>query len=241
MTRRKYIISRATLLLGSLGLALMAGESYARQGGESGSPVPFSVVSVHFEQNAADDDVEVVFEAGGGREGLAKLTVVSPDGRTVVDFTAPNVSALAMRQFRFESPEPKEINSLKSAYPEGVYIFDGTTASGGKLHGKDTLNHQLPVRASFLQPEAEAAGVATRNLKITWAPARNLSAYIIYIEQTENRAINITAKLPGAATTFDVPDGFLLPGTEYKLRIGTVAEQGNTSFVETTFFTTRRE
>jgi len=34
-----------------------------------------------------------------------------------------------------------------------------------------------------------------------------------------------------------VPDGFLLPGTEYQLAIGTVSAEGNVSFVETTFTT----
>jgi hypothetical protein len=99
----------------------------------------------------------------------------------------------------------------------------------------------LPGKVSFLYPEIEAAGVAIKNLKITWTPVKDLAAYIIYIEQTENRVINLTANLPGSATAFDVPDGFLLPGTEYKLRIGTVTEQGNIAFEETTFFTKRRE
>jgi len=167
--------------------------------------------------------------------------VVAPDGRTVVDFAAPVASTLVMRQFRFESPEPKEGKSLASAYPEGVYTFDGITTSGNKLHGKDTLHHQLPASASFLQPEAEAAGVAIKNLQITWTPVQNLSAYIIYIEQTENHDLNLTAKLSGSVHAFDMPDGFLLPGTEYLLRIGTVTGKGNISFVETTFFTTKME
>ena len=44
---------------------------------------PFAIASVHFEQNATDADVEVVFEVRGGDEGLTQLTVVSPDGRMV--------------------------------------------------------------------------------------------------------------------------------------------------------------
>lgn len=244
MTRRILLLTGATLLLGSLGLILLGGKSYARRaspGGDSSSYMPFTIANVHFEQNAAEGDFEIVFEANGGREGLTKLTVVSPAGRAVVDFTAPATATLGVRQLRFEFPGPEEIKSLAAAYPEGIYSFEGTTASGNQLHGQDTLNHQLPTRATFLHPEIEAAGVAIKNLQINWTPVKNLSAYIIYIEQTENRAINLTANLPGSAAAFDVPDGFLLPGTEYKLRIGTVAEQGNTSFVETTFFTTRRE
>jgi hypothetical protein len=200
----------------------------------------FVISRGHFEQNATDGDVEVVFEVKGGDEGLVKLNVVSPDGRTVVDFTAPDASTLGMRQFRFESPEPKDVKSLKAAYPEGVYTFAGATASGNKLHGKSTLSHKLPATVSFIQPKAEAQDVSTKNLIITWTPVKNLAAYIIYIEQDE-LDVSLTAKLPGSVAAFTVPDGFLLPGTEYQLGIGTVTDEGNISFVETTFTTAGKE
>ena len=233
MTGRMNIFAGVTLLWGSFGLAMGAGK-------ESGASVPFAVAIVHFEQNATDGDVEVVFEAKGGKEGLAKLSVVSPDGRTVIDFTAPDASTLGIRQFRFESPEPGEVESLKSAYPEGVYTFTGATAAGQKLHGEATLNHLLPTTATFLQPKADAQGVGTKNLEITWTPVKNLAAYIIYVEN-DDLDVNLTAKLPGFVVKFAVPDGFLLPGTEYMLGIGTVTEDGNVSFVETTFTTARKE
>jgi hypothetical protein len=198
--------------------------------------VPFAVARVHFEQNVTDGDAEVVIEVNGGDTGLAKLTVVSPDGRTLIDFTAPDATALGIRQFRFESPEPRTVESLKSAYPKGVYTFAGTTAAGEKLHGTSTLSHRLPVAASLLKPEAGARGVSTRNLKIIWTPVKNAASYIVSIEQDE-LDVSITSKLPGSVTTFTVPDGFLLPATKYTLGIGTVTDEGNISFTETTFTT----
>ena len=53
--------------------------------------------------------------------------------------------------------------------------------------------------------------------------------------------LSITAKLSASVTRFAVPDGLLLPGIEYELSIGTVTEQGNISFVETTFTTRGKE
>jgi len=229
MTRRIQILAGITLLLGSHGLALGVGK-------DSGPSVPFAIASVRFEQNATDGDIEVVFDVKGGDEGLARLAVVSPDGRPVIDFTAPDASTLGIRQFHLESPEPRDVESLKSAYPEGVYTFAGATAAGGKLHGKSTLNHTLPAAASFLRPGARARGVDAKNLKITWTPVKNLAAYIIKIKQ-KKLDIELTVKLPGSVATFAVPDGFLLPGTEYQLAIGTVSAEGNVSFVETTFTT----
>ncbi len=234
MKRGFQIFAGVTLLMGSYGLARVSTSS------ESHPPESFAVARVLFEQNATDEDVEVVFEAKGGAEGLAKLTVISPDGRTVVDFTAPDASTLGIRQFRFESPEPKDVKGLKAAYPEGVYTFSGATASGVKYQGKSALNHTLPTTASFLQPKAEAEGVALKNLEITWTPVKNVAAYMIYIEQDELE-VELTARLPGTVAKFAVPEGFLLPETQYTLGIGTVTEEGNVSFVETWFTTVGKE
>jgi hypothetical protein len=241
MTRRIKILAGliVILLLGSYGVAQVG------TGKESSPPVPptgvaFTKANVRFEQNATDGDVEVVFEVKGGKEGLAKLTVLAPDGRTVIDFTAPDATTLGMRQFRFESPEPNDAKSLKSAYPEGVYTFSGSTSSGVKLQGKATLSHKLPATTTFLQPKAEAQDVPVKNLEIAWTPVKNLAAYIIYIEQDE-LDVNLTVRQSGAMATFDVPNGFLLPGTEYQLGIGTVSDEGNISFVETTFTTAGKE
>ena len=227
---RRALLLAVTLLLGASGPAVEAGK-------ESGASVPFAAASVHFEQNATDGDFEAVVEIKGGKEGLAKLTVVSPDGRTVIDFTAPDASTfLGIRQFRFETPEPRDLKSLTTAYPEGVYSFAGATAAGEKLQGKATLSHTLPATVSFLRPKADARVVTAKNLKVAWTPVKNAAAYMIKIEQSK-LGVNLTSTLPGSATTFAVPDDFLRPGAEYQLDIGTVSRQGNISFVETTFTT----
>jgi hypothetical protein len=230
MKPRVRILAGVTLLLAPPGLGLVAA------GPAVGPSVPFARASVHFERNATDGDVEVVFEVKGGDDGLAKLAVVSPDGRTVIDFTAPDASTLGIRQFRFESPEPGDGASLRAAYPEGGYTFTGATAGGTRLHSSARLTHSLPATASILRPRAGARGVRTKGLEIGWTPVRNLAAYVIRIEQ-DQMDVNITATLPGSAAGFAVPDGFLLPGTDYQLGIGTVTEEGNISFVETRFRT----
>ncbi|HET9383747.1 MAG TPA: hypothetical protein VFO67_01275 [Gemmatimonadales bacterium] len=199
-------------------------------------PAPFAVASIHFEQNASDGDFEAVVEVKGGDEGLAQLAVVSPDGRAVIDVTAPAATTLGVRQLRFESPEPGDFASLKSAYPEGVYSFTGATADGTTLQGKATLRHTLPPAAAFLRPAAGARTVSVKDLVITWTAVRNVTAYIVTIEQ-HGSDVSITARLAGSVASFAVPDGFLRPGTAYQLGIGTVTAGGNISFVETTFTT----
>jgi hypothetical protein len=224
MIKQTNIFLSLIILLGIFGPGYVKGQK------------PFGVARVHFEQNATDGDMEVIFEAMGGHEGLAKLTVVSPDGRTVIDFSAPESSTLGIRQFHFESPEPGDVQSLKSAYPEGAYTFAGATSGGYKLQGKSTLTHNLPATTNFVTPKEDAEDMDVHNLEITWAPIDNLAAYILYIELDEPD-LSLTVRLPGSASKFTVPDGFLLPGKEYQLGIGTVAEEGNISFVETSFTT----
>jgi hypothetical protein len=229
--------SRVPILFGAALLLAARGSGRAPVGNEATPPAAFPVASVHFEQNATDGDVEVVFEVKGGAEGLAQLMVVSPDGRTVLSLEAPDASStLGLRQFRFESPEPRDVASLKAAYPEGVYTFAGWTAGGDTLTGESTLSHRLPATTSFLRPKAGARGVATTPLHITWTPVDNVAAYLVKIEQDE-LGENIAARLPATRAGFVVPDGFLRPATEYQLGIGTVTAEGNTSFVETTFTT----
>ncbi len=230
MTRRIRILAGLTLLMSSHSLAQVGG----------GASIPFAVANVYFEQNATDKDVEVVFEVAGGAKGIAKLTVVSPDSRTVIDFTAPDASTLGIRTFRFESPEPSNVASLKAAYPEGVYTFSGTTVAGDKLSGKSTLSHMLPATISFVNPKEEAEDVGPNDLDITWTPVKDMAAYIITIEQEELN-VSLSARLPGTVTKFTVPDGFLQPDTEYQLGIGTVTKNGNSSFVETSFTTAGKE
>ena len=231
MQPRIQFFAGAALALGA-GLVLVA----ASDRNAPPPAEPFAIASVFFEQNATDKDVEVVFDAKGGDDGLVQLSVVAPDGRTVVDIKSPDASTLGLRQFRFESPERGDVAGIKSAYPEGVYTFDATTVAGVKFHGTSTLRHTLPAIAAGVRPAADAEDVPVKGLVINWTPARNLAAYVIAIEQ-DSLDVSITAKLPGSATSFVVPDGFLAPGMEYVLSIGTMTSEGNTTYVESNFTT----
>jgi hypothetical protein len=230
---RGHILAGAALIIGSLGSAPSMRD-----------PAPallrFDMTSVRLEQNATDEDMEVVFEATAGEEGLASLAVVAPDGRTVISFTALPNSTPGIRQFRFESPEPKEGKGLKAAYPQGDYTFTGATAAGEKLQGVARLGYKLPATVSLVSPKPKARGVTLKDFGIEWKPADNVAGYIIEIEQAELK-VSIEAKLPSTVTRFDVPEGFLRPGTQYHLGIGTLTKGGNASFVETTFTTEGKE
>ena len=239
---RKLVRGRSGLLVALAGAGLLLGGPGGGLGADRGSGpgASFAVATVYMEQNATDGDAEIVFEAKAGKEGLAKLTVTAPDGRTVIDFAAPGAStSLGIRQFRFETPEPRDAASLRSAYPEGVYTFAGATAGGERLRGEATLSHALPAPTSLLRPSANAREVDARSLRISWSPVESVAAYIVKIEQ-RTLGMSLVSTLPGSVAAFGVPDGFLRAGLEYKLAVGTVSSKGNISFVETSFATARR-
>ena len=229
MTIGAQVFAGLTLTVVCHGLASVAA-------GSTDEPAVFETASVRLEQNVTDEDVEVVFEVTGGDEGLAKLTVVSPDGRTVVDFRAPDGSTMGVRSFKFESPEPQDVEGLKQAYPKGTYVFTGKNVLGNELRAQADLHHALPAPVSFRQPRPGATGISIEDLEIAWAPVAEAVAYIVELEQEELN-LKLNAQLPSPAVALTVPRNLLAPGVEYKLSIGTVSSAGNISVVETTFTT----
>ena len=199
---------------------------------------PFAVATVHFEQNATDGDVEVVFEVKGGDDGLTSLTVTAPDGRTVVSASSPDSSTMGVRQYRFESPEPTDAARLKAAYPEGAYRFAAAATTGDRYTSDATLSHHLPPAPAVLSPADEAEDVAVRGLRVTWTPVPDAAAYVVTIEEAD---LTLSVTLDGTATAFAVPDGLLQSGREYTLAVGAVLPDGNASFVETSFATAGKE
>jgi hypothetical protein len=196
----------------------------------------FDNANIRFEQNVTDNDVEIVFEIKSNDKGLNSLSVVSPDGRTVFHFTAPDDTTLGIRQFHLESPEPRDVEGVKKAYPEGVYKFTGLDAEGTKYYGEDVLDHKLPEAVSILKPGPEVLEQGINNLEITWSHVPEIHSYVLEIDQDELE-IKITAELPSTVTKFILPEGVLKPGFKYSLSIGTIAKNNNRSFIETTLTT----
>ena len=195
----------------------------------------FEQVRVYLEQNLRDKDAEVKFDVVGNESGLATLIVSAPDGRIVLDFKT-GASKLGMRHFTLESPEPKNDGRLQKDFPAGVYKFVGQTVNGVKLEGQATLSHLFPEPASLMRPRADENNIAVRGLRINWGASKDASAIVVVVEHEKSGRV-LRVNLPGDAKTFSVPDGFLLPGTEYKLAIGTVSADGNASFIESGFTT----
>lgn len=208
-------------------------------GAGSAAAEKFERTAIYLEQNVQDKDAEVKFDVIAGTSGLSALRVVSPDGRTVVDFRSPS-STHGLRHFTLETPEPRNDGKLQADFPEGIYQVSGTTTKGEALRGEATLSHQFPPVANLTFPKEDAKGVPAKGLRVKWAAVRDVDAIAVLVEH-EKTGQEVRAVLPGSATGFSVPDGVLSDGETYKLAVGTIAKNGNKSVTELEFSTAKRK
>jgi hypothetical protein len=197
----------------------------------------FEKLSVYLERNVQDHDAEIRFEATGTEDGLAALKVMAPGQRTVIEVRTPD-SKLGIRKLTVESPEPTDEGVVQADFPAGAYRFEGTTTNGASLRGEARLSHVFPEPAAFEHPRPGQKDVTPTDLILRWSVPAGIESCVIVIEQI-GAPYEIRALLPGSAKAFTIPAGFLRAGQAYKFAIGTVAKDGNRSFIEARFATTR--
>jgi hypothetical protein len=197
----------------------------------------FKRLSVYLERNLQDQDAEVRFEATGGKDGLAALKVTGPGERTMIDIRTPD-SKLGVRSVTVESPEPPDVDVVRADFPAGIYRFAGTTTKGAGLRGEARLSHAFPKPAEFNYPRPDQKDVPAKALTLRWSAPMEIESCVVVIEQ-EGSPYEIRALLPGSARSLAIPAGFLRAGQTYKFAIGTVAKDGNRSFIEAQFTTAR--
>ncbi|WLB57660.1 hypothetical protein AB7008_30970 [Bradyrhizobium sp. 521_C7_N1_3] len=197
----------------------------------------FEQLSVYLERNVQDRDAEIKFEVTGASEGLTELRVAAPGERTVVDVKTPD-SKLGIRKLTIESPEPADDRIVKADFPAGAYRFEGSTSKGVRLRGEARLSHAFPEPATFEYPRSGQKDVPATDLTLRWSVPKGIESCVIVIEQNGS-PYEIRALVPASTKAFAVPKGFLRAGQAYTLAIGTVAKDGNRSFIETEFSTAR--
>jgi hypothetical protein len=197
----------------------------------------FEKLSVYLERNVQDRDAEIRFEASGAKQGLTALKVLAPGERTVMDVRTPD-SKLGIRKLTTESPEPADDRVVKADFPAGTYRFEGKTANGTSLRGETRLSHVFPEPAAFEYPRPGQKDVPATELTLRWSPPAGIESCVVVIEQ-DGSPYEIRALLPGSTKAFTIPAGFLRAGQAYTFAIGTVAKDGNRSFIEARFATAR--
>ena len=223
-----------SILIGTLSLALCFALLTSAIGEQNA--LPFKELSMRFEVNETDGDGEVVFFVKAS-EGLNSFQVLAPDGKVIIFILSNDertgIDPIGLAQFRLETGEPS-IDGVKAAYPEGAYQFLARTISGGQLFGEAILSHVL-LPAPVFSPDG-AQGVDPNHAVVKWQPVEGAVAYEVEIEN-DDLEVNVTATLPGSTRRFNIPQGFLLPGTEYAVGVATITADGNVSVAESSFVT----
>jgi hypothetical protein len=185
-----------------------------------------------------DHDAEIRFDVTGATDGLAALKVTAPGARTVIDLKSPD-SKLGVRSLTIESPEPDDDKIVRADFPAGAYRFEGTTTKGAGPARRGAVEPRLPrtgrVRISAAGPEGRTYHRSHLEMVGTEGD-RGLR----HRDRAKRLGVrNTRTCCQGSARSFAVPEGFLRAGKAYKFAIGTVAKDGNRSFIEGSFTTAR--
>lgn len=198
------------------------------------SAAEFETARIHLEQNVVDEDAEAVITIKGGDEGLRTIRVIAPDRRRITAYESRNRRNLGAREMLIETPEPS-LATVLAAYPEGTYRFIGHTFDGEELLAEAVLSHEFADAVAVTFPENEAEDVPLE-VTLLWEPVAEAVGYFVEIEQ-EDLEIVIETNIPAPASSFALPAGWLRPGLEYVVGIGSISENGNVTFIESTFTT----
>ena len=197
----------------------------------AGAKIPFADAEVFFEFNTTDMDLG--FQISLDAEGWKKVKVSGPSKAKIFEIKAEGeLAELGITELRFESAEPSPAEVL-AKFPPGDYKFKGNTVEGGKLESIATLSHDFVPAFSFSPSEGEE--VDPDDTVVTWeAPGAELVEIIIGSDDFE-ACFDVIVE--GDEGDLDIPSQFLEPGTEYKIELLAISENGNKTIVESTFIT----
>lgn len=193
--------------------------------------IPFADAEVFFEFNTTDNDLglQLFLDA----EGWKRVRVLDPARKEIVLMQAEGkLSRLGITEMRFESAEPSPAEVL-ALFPPGEYRFRGRSVEGEQLASNATLSHDFLPAPTFSPSDGEV--VDPRQTVVEWnAPGAEQVEVIIESDEVDD-VLDITVS--GSIRRLRVPAQFLTPGTEYKIEILAIAENGNRTIAESTFRT----
>ena len=236
---------------------------------------PFKLTNIHFETNASacDMGIQMSFDTDGLSEGSVK----DPNGQIVYRFGAvggPGVTHDITEGFQ-ERVEPQIIEleralgcerdeeepeiwltQLLSAWPEGKYIFRGSSEDAN-VRGFALLSHKVPAGPEVLAPEDGEVVDPDQNLLIRWkkviapiipelGPVNVVGYHVVIADATKPEPFppgkipaQFDVDLPRSATSLSVPKQFLRSNRVYEFEILATEAGGNQTISEGGVFCTQ--
>jgi hypothetical protein len=188
------------------------------------------------EYNATDGDAAV--QAFFDGPAWARIRVVGPTGRTIVERASPlGASGIDLTESVPEDQEPTLVQ-LFQMFPPGDYSFKGTTIGGTTLEATGTLSYDLPDPAVIVAIDPSVPVISW-----TWAPGPRsrvceLAGFQVVLENA--REVAVSFDLDPLTTSLAVPAELLEPGSPYRVDVLAIAANGNRTVTETAFVTAGR-
>jgi len=195
---------------------------------------PFDVARIFFEFNSTDNDLGVQVLLDG--EDWNRLEIHDPRGDRILDITAEgSLGELGLTELFFESaePSPEEVLALFRA---GKYEFEGETVEGDELEGEARLSNKLPPAPNILVPSFPGEELDRANTVVEWEVIPGIAGFEVIVEN-EDVGAEMNVPLPATATRLHVPEEFLDPGTQYRVEVLAIGENGNKTIAEREFVT----
>ncbi|MHC4670080.1 MAG: hypothetical protein ACYTFD_16950 [Planctomycetota bacterium] len=217
-------IKNPAAVLGAVGALALAAVVWAGQ-----DEIELDDSEIFFEFNSTDNDLGVQIFLDG--EGWKEMNVIDPNQNKILKFKAEGIlqDVGGITELRFESAEPSPAEVL-DAFPEGDYDFEGKTVEGDKLVGEGTLSHDLP-KAPVFEIDQDDGEVT-----IEWdADTTGDVVGWEVIVANEDEGTELFVQFPADTTEFEIPEEFLETGSEFKVEVLAIHENGNKTITEETF------
>jgi hypothetical protein len=149
----------------------------------------FERASIYLERNASDEDVEVCFLVTANEEGLKALRVIAPDGRTIIDFKVSDSS------WGYVTSTWKHSN--RRSIMAGLRRMQRRKARPSPAHRESDETSRR------------------RGRKLYWPAVKDVPSYVVTLEDNDD-VRTLKATLPGRWTLFNIHEGLMVHGTEFK-------------------------
>jgi hypothetical protein len=208
-------------------------------------PLRFATSDLFIEINATDGDAGLQMNLGGVT--WQRLTLRDPSGRTIMDVAGEGrLRDYGLTDLLFESNEPPfdevPYRRFKARFPEGRYVFRGTTVEGRSVIGSDRLTHDVPqpprVRVPADDAVVDPASFVVRWERVTTQRGIRIVRYIVIVTAEADERV-LSMDLAPNATSAAVPAEFLEPGAEYAVEVLARERSGNQTITEVPFRTRR--
>lgn len=201
---------------------------------QGGGVARLKQATISAELTAGSGEVALVVTAEA-ETGLSEAEIRGPSGQRIAGLASGSRGrTLGLYGFRLEVAETDRATFF-ATYPPGPYEIRARTRDGGAASGTAWLGHSVPLPPVPLYPREDELDVPASGLSIRWISSPDAARYQVGLEEGETDLLAV--RLAAGASSFTVPDGVLQPGHRYKLEIGAVGADGNTTFREVVFVT----